>query len=264
MNEGNENQNKLDSTSYSIQGIYYDAENIDGEISGSIKHRDLVSGEEQVIYSDINNPDIALSSLKTIALSDDLTAVLFHEATYNSDTGMDEYSFRVLGVNKEGQVTSSSSESLGSHQMSDNSFTIDSVEVIDESQLLIIGSRDNDETGNTEVFYGSYDFDLAEYVESGVISSIADNGDPATYDLSNYMQVNAEAGFAVYIKPGAGDDGFGSGDTLPSLVFRDLVSGQEQLLAEEPIIINPDNYGSSTILKMASLSSGTTAILYPK
>ena len=34
-----------------IQGIYYDAENIDGEISGSIKHRDLVSGEEQVIYS---------------------------------------------------------------------------------------------------------------------------------------------------------------------------------------------------------------------
>ena len=35
-----------------------------------------------------------------------------------------------------------------------------------------------------------------------MISSIANNGDPATYDLSNYMQVNAEAGFAVYIKPG--------------------------------------------------------------
>ena len=184
-----------------IQGIYYDAENIDGEISGSIKHRDLVSGEEQVIYSDINNPDIALSTLKTIALSDDLTAVLFQEVTHNSDTGMDAYSFRVLGVNKEGQVTSSLSESLGSHQMSDNSLIIDSVEVIDESQLLIIGSRHNDEMGDAEVFYGSYDFDLAEYVESGTISSIANNGDPATYALSNYMQVNAEAGFAVYIKP---------------------------------------------------------------
>ena len=53
-----------------------------------------------------------------------------------------------------------------------------------------------------EVFYGKYDFGLAEYAESGVISGIADIGDPATYDLSNYMQVNAEAGFAVYIKPG--------------------------------------------------------------
>ena len=86
-------------------GIYYDG-------SSSIKHRDLVSGDEQVIYSGINNSDLALNSLKTIALSDDLTAVLFHEVTYNSDTGMDEYSFKVLGVNKEGQVTSSSSESL--------------------------------------------------------------------------------------------------------------------------------------------------------
>ena len=47
-------------------------------------------------------------------------------------------------------------------------------------------------------------------------------------------------------------------------MFRDLVSGQEQLLAEEPIIINPDVYVSNDILKMASLSSGTTAILYPK
>ena len=90
------------------QGIYYDAG------SSIIKHRDLVSGEEQVIYSDINNSEfyddnLILSSLKTIALSDDLTAVLFQEVTHNSDTGMDEYSFRVLGVNKEGQVTSSSS-----------------------------------------------------------------------------------------------------------------------------------------------------------
>ena len=47
-------------------------------------------------------------------------------------------------------------------------------------------------------------------------------------------------------------------------MFRDLVSGQEQLLAEEPIIVNPDNWGNNNdILKMASLSSGTTAILYP-
>ena len=41
-----------------------------------------------------------------------------------------------------------------------------------------------------------------------MISGIADNGDPATYNLSNYMQVNAEAGFAVYIKPGAAVDEF--------------------------------------------------------
>ena len=46
-----------------------------------------------------------------------------------------------------------------------------------------------------------------------------------------------EAGFAVYIKPGAGDDDwFG---TLPSLVFRDLVSGQEQFLQKHNLI-NPD------------------------
>ena len=96
------------------RAFYYDA-------SSSIKHRDLVSGDEQVIYSGINNSDLALSSLKTIALSDDLTAVLFQEVSHNSDTGMDEYSFRVLGVNKEGQVTSSSSESLGSNQMSEYS-----------------------------------------------------------------------------------------------------------------------------------------------
>ena len=128
----------------------------------------------------INNSDLAfLSSLKTIALSDDLTAVLIQEVTYNSNMGMDEYSFEVLGVNKEGQVTSSSSESLGSHQMSEYSFTVDSVEVIDESQLLIVGSRDNDDTANSEVFYGKYDFGLAEYAESGVISGITDIGDPA-------------------------------------------------------------------------------------
>ena len=65
---------------------------------------------------------------------------------------MDEYSFEVLGVNKEGQVTSSSSESLGSTQMG---LTIDSVEVIDESQLLIVGSRDNDDTANEKYFMAS-------------------------------------------------------------------------------------------------------------
>ena len=69
----------------------------------------ILSGDEQVIYSGINNSDLALNSLKTIALSDDLTAVLLQEVTYNSDTGMDEYSFEVLGVNREGNVTSSSS-----------------------------------------------------------------------------------------------------------------------------------------------------------
>ena len=39
--------------SYSAQGIYYDSG------SSSIKHRDLVSGDEQVIYSGINNSDLA-------------------------------------------------------------------------------------------------------------------------------------------------------------------------------------------------------------
>ena len=67
--------------------------------------------------------------------------------------------------------------------MSDHySLTIDSVEVIDESQLLIIGSRYNVEMANSEVFYGKYDFGLAEYAESGVISGITDNqnyADPA-------------------------------------------------------------------------------------
>ena len=112
--------------------------------------------KSRLFILDINNSDLALSSLKTIALSDDLTAVLIQEVTYNSDTGMDEYSFRVLGVNKEGQVTSSSSQFLlGSHQMSDNSLIIDSVEVIDESQLLIIGSRHNDEMGDEKYFMAS-------------------------------------------------------------------------------------------------------------
>ena len=70
--------------------------------------------------------------------------------------------------------------------------------------------------GDSEVFYGSYDFGLASYTDLGTIDGLSMfTQDPATYALSNYMQVNAEAGFAVYIKPGAGDDGFGSGDTLP-------------------------------------------------
>ena len=33
--------------------------------------------------------------------------------------------------------------------------TIDSVEVIDESQLLIVGSRDNDDTANEKYFMAS-------------------------------------------------------------------------------------------------------------
>ena len=37
----------------------------------------------------------------------------------------------------------------------------------------------NDEMGDLEVFYGKYDFGLAEYAESGVISGIADNARPS-------------------------------------------------------------------------------------
>ena len=130
--------------SYSAHGIYYDSG------SSSIKLRDLVSGDEQVIYSGINNSDLDafLSSLKTIALSDDLTAVLLQEVSYNSDTGMDEYSFEVLGVNKQGQVTSSSS-----HHWDYTNIHIELVEVIDESQLLIIGSRDNDEMATRSILW---------------------------------------------------------------------------------------------------------------
>ena len=49
-------------------------------------------------------------------------------------------------------------------------------------------------------------------------------------------------------------------------MFRDLVNGQEQVLAQEgTILTNSDVYVSSNnILNVASLSNGTTATLYPK
>ena len=56
------------------------------EISGSIKHRDLVSVKSR-LFIRILIIQISPEHLKTIALSDDLTAVLFQEVTHNSDTG---------------------------------------------------------------------------------------------------------------------------------------------------------------------------------